>query len=108
MPKFSIRSGDEVIVIRGKDKGKRGKVRRVFPREEKVIVEGVNIAKKAVRPSRRYPQGGIVEIEMPLHISKVMLYCPRCERGVRVGRKFLEDGTKVRYCKKCGEILEKT
>ncbi len=105
--KFSVKKGDEVVVISGKEKGKRGKVRRLLPKEGKVIIEGINIAKKAVRPSRRYPQGGIVEIELPLHISNVMVFCPRCQRGVRVGRKFLEDGTKVRYCKKCGELLEK-
>ncbi len=108
MVKYSIRTGDEVVVIRGKDKGKRGRVRRVLPREGRVVVEGVNVVKKAVRPSRRYPQGGIVEMENPFPISKVLLYCPRCDRGVRIGRRFLEDGTKVRYCKKCGEIIERT
>jgi len=108
MRKFSIKSGDEVEVIRGRDKGKRGKVRKVIPEEGKIIVEGVNIARKAMRPSRRYPQGGIVEIEMPIDISKVLLFCTRCNRGVRIGRRILEDGSKARYCKRCGEIVEKT
>ncbi len=108
MKKFFIRSGDEVEVMRGEDKGRRGKVRKVLPKEGKVIIEGMNIMRKAVRPSSKYPQGGIVEIEAPLSISKVLLFCPRCGKGVRVGRKILEDGNKVRYCKKCGEILEKT
>ncbi|MCD6218877.1 50S ribosomal protein L24 [Candidatus Calescamantes bacterium] len=108
MRKFSIKSGDEVEVIRGRDKGKRGKVRKVIPKEGKIIVEGVNIVRKAMRPSRRYPQGGIVEIEMPIDISKVLLFCTRCNRGVRVGRRILEDGSKARYCKRCGEIVEKT
>ena len=108
MRKFSIKSGDEVEVIRGRDKGKRGKVRKVIPEEGKIIVEGVNIVRKAMRPSRRYPQGGIVEIEMPIDISKVLLFCTRCNRGVRIGRRILEDGSKARYCKRCGEIVEKT
>ncbi|NOZ63345.1 MAG: 50S ribosomal protein L24 [Caldiserica bacterium] len=107
MKKFSIKRGDEVEVIRGKDRGKRGKVRKLLAKEGKVVVEGINIMKKATRPSRRYPQGGIVDIETPLDISKVLLLCPRCNRGVRIGRRVLEDGTKTRYCKKCGEIVEK-
>ncbi len=105
-PKYRIKSGDLVMVIAGKEKGKTGKVKSVDRKRGKVLVEGLNIVKKHVRPSEKYPQGGIIEMEAPLDISNVLLYCHKCGRGVRMGRKVLEDGTKVRFCKKCGEILE--
>ncbi len=109
--KAKIRTGDEVVVIAGKDRGARGKVKRVIfekkgrhgkPPRVRVVVENVNIAKKHQRPVGRTP-GGIIEVEMPLDISNVMLWCPHCGRGVRVGFQFLEDGRKVRVCKRCGE-----
>jgi len=101
-----IKKGDLVEVISGKDKGKRGKVLRVIPKEMKVIVEGVNIVKRHQRPNPRMREGGIVEREAPIYASKVMLVCPNCGQRTRVGFKVVE-GKKVRYCKKCGEIIDK-
>ena len=106
-PKIRIKKNDVVVVISGKDKGKRGKVLKVLREEGKVIVEGINFIKKHVRPSAQHRHGGILEMEGPLPVSKVMIYCPRCDRGVRIGAQFLEDGRKVRVCKRCGEVLDK-
>ncbi|RKY39729.1 MAG: 50S ribosomal protein L24 [Candidatus Omnitrophota bacterium] len=100
-----IRKNDTVIVIAGKDKGKRGRVLKVFPYENRVVVEGVNIVKKAVRPTPKAPQGGIIAQEMPLHISNVMLFCSHCEKGVRFGTQILNDGSKIRICRRCGEKI---
>ncbi len=102
-----IKRGDTVVVVAGKDKGKTGKVLRVLPKRNRVIVEKINFVKKSVRPNpQKGVQGGIVEREAPIHISNVMYYCSNCGQGVRVGFKLLEDGTKVRYCKKCGTTLD--
>ncbi|HDG61867.1 MAG TPA: 50S ribosomal protein L24 [Thermotoga sp.] len=103
---MKIKRGDLVEVISGKDKGKRGKVLRVIPRERKVIVEGVNMVKRHQRPIPQLREGGIIEREAPIYISKVMVVCPNCDRRTRVGFKVLENGDKVRYCKKCGEIID--
>ena len=103
--KAHIRKGDKVIVITGRDKGKIGKVLQVFPRKQRAIVEGVNIVKRHMKPTP-YTEGGIVEKPAPIHISNLMILCPKCNRGVKIRRKFLEDGTKVRICRKCGEIIE--
>ena len=103
---LKIKRGDLVEVISGKDKGKRGKVLRVIPRERKVIVEGVNMVKRHQRPIPQLREGGIIEREAPIYISKVMVVCPSCVRRTRVGFKILENGDKVRYCKKCGEIID--
>ena len=102
-----IRKGDTVKVISGKDKGKIGEVIRVIPKEDKVIVRGVNIVKRHQRPNAQMRQGGIIEKEAPIYVSKVALVCPSCEKPTRVGFRFLEDGSKVRYCKKCGEVIDK-
>ncbi len=104
--KFKIRKGDFVQVIKGKDKGKKGRVIKVFPKEARVLVEGVNFVKKHVRPRKIDQQGGIIQMEKPISISNVMLFCLKCSKPTRVGIKFLDDGSKVRYCKKCGEIIE--
>ncbi|ADU96241.1 50S ribosomal protein L24 [Thermovibrio ammonificans] len=103
--KFKIKAGDKVIVIAGKDKGKVGKVLKVLPEKERVIVEGVRIVKKHVRPSQTNPEGGIIEKEAPIHISNVMLVDPKTGEPTRVGIKFV-DGKKVRYAKKSGEIID--
>jgi len=105
--RLHVRKGDMVIVVRGKDKGKRGKVLRAMPRQGRVVVEGVNMVKKHMRPTRQMMQGGIIEKEAPLHASKVMLYCTRCNRATRVAKKILEGGNKVRICRKCGEVLDR-
>ncbi|MBD3224066.1 MAG: 50S ribosomal protein L24 [Caldithrix sp.] len=98
---------DTVKILSGKYKGKEAKVLKTFPKEEKVIIEGVNIIKRHTRPSQQNQQGGIIEKEGPVHVSKVMVVCDKCNRPTRVGHKYLEDGSKVRVCKHsdCGEIL---
>ncbi len=103
---MSVRKDDRVKVIAGKDKGREGKVLRVFPQKERVIVKHVNIVKKHQRPTNKRPQGGILEIEAPVHVSNVMLICPSCSQPTRVGRTR-EDGVRVRTCKKCGNQIDK-
>lgn len=107
MRKLHVKKGDLVVVIAGKDRGKSGRVIKVIPKEEKVVVERINLVKKHVRPGPTTGQGGILEVEAPIHVSNVMPLCPNCNRPTRIGRKFLEDGTKVRVCKRCGESLDK-
>jgi len=104
MAKMNVRKGDEVIVIAGKDKGKQAKVLTVIPSEDKVVVEGVNVVKRHTKPSQKMPQGGIVEKEAAIHVSNVMPYCSTCKKGVRVGH-VIENGKKVRVCRKCGKAL---
>lgn len=105
-PKVHVRKGDTVVVIAGKDKGKKGKILRVIPSEQRVIVEGVNKVKRHMRPNPQLQQGGIIEKEAPLHSSNVMLVCTKCDRPTRIGRRILADGRKVRVCKKCGEVID--
>lgn len=107
MSKIRIRKGDRVKVISGKDKGKEGKVLRCFPTRDLLLVEGINMVTKHVKPSAKNPQSGIVKQESPVYSSKVQLVCTTCGAATRVGRAFLEDGRKVRFCKKCGEIIDK-
>lgn len=104
--KFRIRQNDIVRVIRGKDRGKVGKVIRVLPDKKKVIVEKVNMVKRHVRPSDANPQGGIIEKESPIFITNVMIMCDRCNKPVRVGYKITDGGEKFRYCKICEEVIE--
>ena len=100
-----IRKGDDVIVLAGKDKGKRGTVLRVL--EDRVLVENINLARKHVKPNpNRGEQGGIVDREMPLHVSNVALYNPASDKGDRVGFKTLDDGRKVRVFKSNGEVVD--
>ncbi|MGB9553420.1 MAG: 50S ribosomal protein L24 [bacterium] len=105
--KANIRKGDFVIVLSGDDKGKKGKVLKVFPRESRLIVEGINIVKKHTRPTQKMPQGGTVTIEQPLHISKVRLICPACKQPTRVIRQEVSGGKRARVCKNCGEVIDK-
>jgi len=105
--KVHVRKGDTVIVLSGKDAGKRGKVVRTVPAEGKVVVEGVNMIKKHMRPTQKVMQGGIVNQEAPLPGAKVMLVCSRCGKPVRPVNKVLADGRAVRACRKCGEVLDK-
>ena len=102
-----IKKDDKVMVIAGKEKGKIGKVLKVFPKEQRVIVEKINMVKRHARPSPTTGKGGIMEKEAPIHISNVMVMCDKCMRPVRIGRKILEDGRKIRYCKKCNEVIDK-
>ena len=101
-----IKLNDQVEVIAGKDKGRVGKVIKVMTKENKVLVEKINMIKRHTKPSNVNQQGGIIEKEAPLHVSNVMLICPQCSKTARLGNKILEDGQKVRFCKKCGETVE--
>ncbi len=106
-----IKKGDTVIVVRGKEaiKGKRGEVLRVLREKKRVIVKDVNIVKKHLRPIEGVREGGIVEMEAPIHISNVMLVCPKCDKPTKVGFKIVEEKDvvrKYRYCKKCGENID--
>ena len=102
---MKLKKGDRVKVIAGKDVGKDGVIMRVLPEKNKVIVEGVNIAKKHQRPTRATMQGGIIDKDMPIPVANVALLCSDCG-PTRVGYRFDEDGTKVRTCKKCGKDLD--
>ncbi len=103
---MNIRKNDTVIVLSGRDKGKKGKVRFAYPRKETLIIEGVNFIKRHARATRQARQAGIIELEAPLHISKVMLMCDKCSRPARIGFRFLEDGKKVRFCRACDEVID--
>jgi large subunit ribosomal protein L24 len=100
-----LKKGDRVKVIAGKDLGKDGVIMRVIPEKNKVIVEGVNIAKKHQRPTRATMQGGIIDKDMPLPASAVAVLCPGCGRATRIGHRFDDQGKKVRICRKCGGDL---
>ena len=99
MSKVHVKTGDQVVVINGKDRGARGKVMQVSPSEGKVIVEGVNVVKKHVKPRKMGEAGGIIEAEAALYASKVQLVCPKCGRPTRVGHVINEKGKKMRACK---------
>lgn len=101
-----IKKDDKVIVIIGKEKGKIGTVLKVDSEKSRVIVEKVNMVKKHARPSAKTAQGGIIEKEAPLDISNVMIVCNKCAEPTRIGNRRLEDGSKVRVCKKCGEPMD--
>lgn len=103
--KVHVRKQDTVMVISGKDKGKIGEVLRVLPKSGKVVVKDVNVVTKHQKPSRENMQGGIIHVEAPIYSSKVMLYCRKCKSVTRINHKILDDGTKVRVCKKCGETF---
>ncbi|MGI6754671.1 MAG: 50S ribosomal protein L24 [Atopobiaceae bacterium] len=102
MPKMSVKKGDKVQVISGKDKGKQGTVLRALPQEGKVVVEGVAVVKKAQRPTQQNQQGGIIEKEAAIDVSNVMVVCPSCGKPTRVGHERDEQNKPVRVCKKCG------
>ncbi|MGH9027348.1 MAG: 50S ribosomal protein L24 [Acidimicrobiia bacterium] len=101
---MKIRKGDHVRVLAGKDIGKEGEVTRVFPDRDRVIVDGINLAKKHQRPTRATMQGGIIDKDMPIHVSNLAIVCGRCG-PTRIGYRFDPDGTKARVCKRCGGDL---
>ncbi len=105
--KFHIRKNDFVQVIAGKEKGKTGKVLKVFYKKNRLVVEKINFIKRHARPTGRTRQGGIIEKEGPIHISNVLIVCPKCNRGVRTGRRLMEGGKKALVCRKCGEVMER-
>jgi len=103
-----VRRNDNVVVMTGKDRGKRGRVLKVLPEKNRVIVEGVNIIKRHTKPNPgRQIKGGVVEREAPLHASNVQVVCPECGKATRIGRKILGDGRKVRICRKCEGVVDK-
>jgi large subunit ribosomal protein L24 len=103
---LSIKKNDTVLVISGGEKGKKGRVISVYPLKDKLLIERINIIKRHMKPSKKYTQGGIIEKEAPLRISKVMLLCPKCGKPTRIGNTVLSDGKKARTCKKCREVIE--
>jgi len=104
---MNVHKDDTVLVIAGKDKGKRGRVREVHPSDNKVIVEGINVMRKHTRGQRGARQAGIVEVEAPMDASKVMVVCAKCNQPVRVAHTFLADGSKARSCRNCNELLDR-
>lgn len=105
--KMHVKKNDLVMVVNGKEKGKSGRILRVLPEKEKVIIEKINFVKRHARPHGKQRQGGILEKEAPLHISNVMLLCEKCNKAVRIGHRMVEGSKKARYCRKCGEIFDK-
>jgi large subunit ribosomal protein L24 len=103
----TIRKNDTVLVIAGREKGKRGKVLFVLPARERVIIERVNMVKRHQRPTQKLRQGGIIEREAPMHVSNVMLVCSKCDKATRVGMRVLADDRRSRVCRKCGDIVDK-
>ena len=102
---MGIKKGDKIIVIAGKDKGKQGRVMKVFPQSRRVIVEGINLVKKHLKRRSESEQGGIKEIPLSLHISNVISSCPQCNKGTRILVKVLKDGSKIRSCRRCQKEL---
>ena len=100
-----IHKGDTVRVMTGKNKGRTAEVVRAIPEKNRVIVEGVNVAKRHAKPTRATQQGGVIDKFMPVHVSTVALVCKSCDQPTRVGYRFEDDGDKVRFCKKCGSVL---
>ena len=105
--KTYLKKNDQVEVIAGKDKGRVGKVLKIMPAENKAIVERINMIKRHTKPTEMNQQGQIVEREAAIHVSNLQLICPECTKTGRIGKKILEDGTKIRFCKSCGESIEK-
>lgn len=103
--KVHVKRGDTVVVISGKDQGKKGEILKVIPKTNRVIVKGVNMITKHVKPNMANREGGMVHQEAPVNASNVMLYCTKCNKPTRIAHKILEDGSKVRVCKHCGETF---
>jgi large subunit ribosomal protein L24 len=103
---MKIKKDDNVLVITGKDKGKKGKVRFAYPDKNKVMVEGVNMIKKHAKAKQQVKQAGIIEREAPISVASVMLLCGKCNKPARVGYRVLQDGRKARVCRACGEVVE--
>jgi large subunit ribosomal protein L24 len=102
---MKLKKGDTVLIISGKDRGKKGKIIKVFPKDFKILVEGVNLKKKHLKPRREGEKGQIVQIPAPFPASKAKLICPKCSLAVRVGWKIEKNGEKFRICKKCQALI---
>jgi len=107
MASMHLRKDDHVVVISGKDRGKKGKVLMALPKKNRVLIEKVNMLTKHTKPRKQGDAGGIIHQEGPIHASNVMLICDKCKKATRIAYKLLNDGTKVRVCKKCGETFDK-
>ena len=103
---MKIRKNDTVVIIAGKDRGGKGKVRRVMRKQKRIVIEGLNIMKRHSRASRGTRQAGIIELEGPMDVSNVQLFCEKCSSRTRIGFRFLDDGRKVRICSSCKEIID--
>jgi large subunit ribosomal protein L24 len=103
---MKIQKNDNVLIIVGKDKGKKGKVRKAIPGKDSVIVEGLNLIKRHSKTKGKTRQAGIIELEAPVHISNVMVICNKCNKPARIGYRLLEDGKRARYCHNCSEIID--
>lgn len=107
-----VKTGDEVEILTGKDRGRRGKIKQALPKKERVVVEGINIIKRHLKQRGPTRPGGIIEMEAPLHVSNVQLVCPHCGEKTRTGHRFLEETDhkgrprKVRFCKKCDDVID--
>lgn len=106
MSKIHVKTGDTVMVLSGKDKGKKGEVMAVMPDDGKVVVKGVSVASRHKKPRKQGETGGIIQQETPIYASKVQLVCPKCGQSTRTGYKFIENGAKVKVCKKCKEMID--
>ena len=106
MASTKLKKNDNVVIVSGADRGKKGKIHFVDTSKGRVVVEGINKKKKFVRPSQENPKGGVISLEYPVEISKVMIFCDKCKKGVRVGMEIKDSG-KNRVCKKCGKSLDK-
>ena len=103
---MKIRKDDTVLVIAGKDKGKKGKVRFAYPKDKRLLVEGINFIKRHTKAKKGARQAGIIDLEAPIQVSDVMLLCGKCNHPTRIGFRFLEDGKKVRICRSCREVID--
>lgn len=103
---MKIRKNDTALIIAGKDRGKKGKIRFSHPESNQVVIEGVNFIKKHAKAKGQAKQAGIIDLEAPIHISNVMLLCSKCNHPTRIGFQFLEDGRKVRICRSCHEVID--
>ena len=106
MSKLHIKKGDEVIVLAGEDKGQKGKVLKVLVEKKRALVEGINLVSKSTKPSAKYPQGGIIKQEAPIHISNLSLIDPKNGKATRIAIKKTDDGKKIRVAKKSGEVIK--
>jgi large subunit ribosomal protein L24 len=103
---LGIKKNDTVQIISGDEKGKKGRVLSMLSKEDRIIVEGINMIKRHMKPSKKYSQGGIIEREASVNRANVMLVCPKCDKPTKIGNKILENDKKIRLCKKCGEVIE--
>lgn len=103
---MNIKLNDTVVMLHGKDRGKQGKVTRAYPSKHRVLIEKINVVKKHIKPTQNAPKGGIIEVERPVTVAKVMLVCPHCNKPTRIGHSLSKDGKNVRICKKCNQALD--